>query len=295
LRLGVDDVGVERIERAVVAVAVVHELPVVVRDAGAGVAGLVSARLADGAAGTHPAPVVLQPAHHAVGIGEVEREVVELAERELVEVLPRLRAVVRGVGAAVGAEEEVVGIGRVDRHRVEVAVRLARAVRAPGAAAVVGDVQAEAQQVDALVVLRIDADLREVERARGAVADALPGLAAVVRAEEAAFAAAVVGEGAAVAAEVGLDDGVEDARVLREEVEADAPGPRGQAAGADGADRCRAPSTCRRRRRSGRRRLRDRRSGSSRPCGGARTSPRRRCAGFRDRGGRRRRPCRRRS
>src|SRR6185503_10786519 len=103
-------------------------------------------------------------------------------------------------------------------------------LRAAGAAErlppVVRDRQVPARKVDPLVVLRVDGDAREVERAEVDRAGALPGLAAVVAPEQAAADRVVVHDRPAGAAEVALDHGVHDARVLRIDREADPPGAR---------------------------------------------------------------------
>src|SRR5262249_30352714 len=90
------------------------------------------------------------------------------------------------------------------------------------------DVQGVSEHVDAVGVLGVDADLREVERPRVQRARARPGVAAVLGAIDAAALAADivdrVGPGF-----VGLDDREHDARILRGDREADACGPRRKA------------------------------------------------------------------
>ncbi len=88
-------------------------------------------------------------------------------------------------------------------------------------AAVVGDVKRDAEDVDALVVVRVHANLPVIERPRHQVVELLPALALVVGTEDAALVdvggvglrhlAAVVHRAVGL---VGLHDGVDDARVL---------------------------------------------------------------------------------
>src|SRR5438128_1904842 len=136
--------------------------------------------------------------------------------------IPVRAAVVRLVDAAVGSEQQTLGRARIDRERVAVGMDVLEAVLAPGLPAVLGDVEDEAEHVDLLVVLRIDADLAEIERARVEVALALPRIAAVVAPEHPPrFARDVVDiRGPARGA---LDDGIDDVRILREDREPDAP------------------------------------------------------------------------
>ena len=141
-------------------------------------------------------------------------------------------------------------VARVDPQRVVIAVALA-AHHVEGAAAVDRLVGAGAGRVDDLGVGRIDANLAVVHRSIVVVAAELPGLAAVVRAPDAARApdrasaprraaaaaaaattatalaglherAVVVDAGAGAAARSDLDLGVDDVRLRAADAEADA-------------------------------------------------------------------------
>src|SRR6185503_21083663 len=98
-----------------------------------------------------------------------------------------------------------------------------------GPAAVVGDRKVPPRQVDPVGVLRIDRDPREIERPEVDRADPLPGVAAIVAAEQPAALRVVVADPRAGAAAVALDHRVHDARILREEGEPDAARARRQA------------------------------------------------------------------
>ena len=97
---------------------------------------------------------------------------------------------------------------------------LARAP-APGVAAVVGEVQPPAEQVDAMIVVGIDPDAREVERPGVEVADMGPRVAAIFGAEDPAAAQPVVERPADPSALVGLDDRHQDLRVAMMDVDTD--------------------------------------------------------------------------
>ena len=125
--------------------------------------------------GAAPGLVVLESAVHAVErLARIGGDVVELADREVVDELPRGDAVEALEHAAVGAEQHVLAVRGIDPHRVAVRMQVARPARREGDAAVVRPVQVGAQQVDARAVVGLHADLAEVERARRERADALP-------------------------------------------------------------------------------------------------------------------------
>ena len=160
---------------------------------------------------------------------------VELRQRQLVRVVPVLAAVVGDAHAVVVAEDDVLRVRRVDPHRVVVAAEAER--RRPGLAAVGGVRHADRQHVDVVRVVRVDADLHVVVAGPAADlllvgADLLPRLPAVVGpvdllADHAgarlALAQLLQAVGVGHARLVGvLDVRVEDERVLRVDVEADA-------------------------------------------------------------------------
>jgi hypothetical protein len=83
-----------------------------------------------------PAAVVLEPAVDVVRALVVERDLVELGERDGVHEVPAAAAVVARVDPAVAAEQHVVGVRGIDPERVEVAVDLVDHVGLEGLAAV---------------------------------------------------------------------------------------------------------------------------------------------------------------
>ncbi len=93
---------------------------------------------------------------------------------------PGAAHVVRHRQPAVIAGQDVVGVGRVDPDAVHVVVRHQRRVGLEGAAAVHRHVQPHAPQVDALRAGGVDADLREVHRARVGAGRLAPRLPAVI-------------------------------------------------------------------------------------------------------------------
>ncbi len=171
---------------------------------------------------------VIEPPRHRRQAGHDERGVVLLRDVEPVRVLvvhrhhvvlgmrlvedggPAPPAVQRDVGPAVVDLQHDLRVVRVDPDAVIVAVR--RAEAGEGLAAVHRLVEPELVDVDLVLVLRVDADVVEVERARAqplAVVDQRPGLAGVARLVEAALGAGR------------LDHRVEHPRIAARDVEVD--------------------------------------------------------------------------
>ncbi len=199
---GVDDVRVARLGQGLVAVAADGHVPVLVGDAGA----------RGGARRTALRVVVLGAAVDVVeGLGVVDRHAVVLPQRHVGLELPGRAGVPGLVDAAVAADQQVVGVGRVDPQRVVVDVAVLALHPAPALAAVAGDLQEGVEHVDLVDVDRVADQLVVVLRAGAHLrALLLPGLAAVGGAEDAALAHGR------------LDDGVDHVRVDRGQVEADA-------------------------------------------------------------------------
>ena len=109
-------------------------------------------------------------------------------------------------------------------------MHLCEAILAEGLSPVFGDVQHEPEDVHEAIVLRVDANLAEVERTRVQRARPRPGVAAIGRPEDAAAPAEHLIDALrpAIAA---LDDRDDHLRVLREDGEPDSSGLDGQAAG----------------------------------------------------------------
>ena len=103
-------------------------------------------------------PVVLQAAAHAIRHLEVEADAVELPHREVVQAIVRAALVVRLEQSRIAGHDEVARVVRVDPHRVVVFVDAEHA-GAPRIAAVVGEREIHRHAVQAIRVLRVDADL----------------------------------------------------------------------------------------------------------------------------------------
>ena len=173
LRLGVHQIRIRRIERAVRAVAASDRQPVRVADS------LLAARVAR----PYPVRVVLQPTADAIRHRVVGIDAKELAAGKSIEVCPPFRAVVALVQPAVRAQKHALRHVRIDRERVVVRMHILEAILTPRLAAIVGHVEHESQHVNALVVLGIHANLAEVERAWIELALTSPGRTGVVAAK----------------------------------------------------------------------------------------------------------------
>src|SRR5262249_9470367 len=128
LALVVDQVRVFRIDAADEAVAAADTHPVFIDRADA----------AHPPARPAPAAVVLQTAVDPVRLLVADRNVIKLAQRRLVEVVPVSGAVVGDVQPAIAADEHVPAIARVDPQGVAVGVDALTSVAAEDLAAVVG-------------------------------------------------------------------------------------------------------------------------------------------------------------
>ena len=197
LRFGVDRARVLRIDLRLEAVAAVNREPVVIRDT------LAAAHRARAA----PGVVVLQAAVDVVGRLHVVGDVVELPEVHVVDGLPGLGPVVADANAAVRAFDNVVRVVRVDPHRVVIVVQ--RFLQRECLAAVVRDVQVNAEHVDPRIRGWVNAHLAEVHRPRVDVRHLAPRLPRIVRPVRAAFLGV-------------FDARVDDVRIPAVDVHADA-------------------------------------------------------------------------
>src|SRR5690606_5327269 len=175
LRLVVEVAVRARLELVVHAVAAAHALPHLEVD---GAAGRVRAV-------RHLRAVVLEPTGHAVRVGHVVADRVELGERLEVRVVPVAAAVVGHAHAVVVTQDHVVRVLGVDPERVVVAAEVPGA--APGPAAVARDERADGQHVDHVGVVGVDDDLavvvgRAAAHGLAVGADLAPRLALVIRA-----------------------------------------------------------------------------------------------------------------
>jgi hypothetical protein len=155
--------------------------------------------------------VVLQPAADHVRVLHVGADFVELADRQIVAKEPGLPAIPGDRHAAVAADDQVIGIVGIDPQRVIFGMDGAEHV-AKRPAAVVGDVEAavRTEQVDAVAVARIGANLAVVHRPRIERRPRLPGVAAVGAAVDAGVAAGC------------FHDREDEPRIAAEDVQADA-------------------------------------------------------------------------
>ena len=224
----VDGVRVGGVDGDVESIAAPQAVPLIVDDPV--VLGVVEPGLGLEAGLARPAPglVVLEPAADEVGVAEVHGQVVELADREVVEEVPGLGAVVAQEDPAVGAEPHVLGAGGLDPHGVQVGVQVLGAARGERPAAVVRYPEVGAQQVDPLLVVGLDPDLAEVEGPRRVGAEAGPVVSPVVAAEHASGAALRL-ERVDVTTLVRLDHGEDHLGVAAVDVEPDTAGLGGQA------------------------------------------------------------------
>src|SRR5262249_42878636 len=127
-----------------------------------------------------PGAVVLQAAVDVVGPAVVHRDVVELAPRHAIEVLPVRRGIIGHVIATVAADQDVPAVLGVDPHGVPIAAQPAvDAVGAERLAAVLAAVEVDSGGPDDVLVGRVHADDREVEGSLVVAVDADPGVAAV--------------------------------------------------------------------------------------------------------------------
>src|SRR5205807_5404839 len=133
------------------------------------------------AARPRPRAVVLQTAHHVVErLPVVGVNLVELPCGEVVDDLPVLAAVHRDGDAAVLPLPHTLRVLRVEPEGVEVDVR-APADWSKCAPAVNGKKQSRGDGEDAVLVLRVNADVRVIEAARddwGLLRDVMPRLSA---------------------------------------------------------------------------------------------------------------------
>ena len=90
------------------------------------------------ATGPHSA-VVLEPGADVIRLVHVVPDLVRLADRDLIRVLPVVSAVAADVDAAVDADDQMLRVRGIDPHRVEVGVNLIAQPGLEGPASVLGD------------------------------------------------------------------------------------------------------------------------------------------------------------
>jgi hypothetical protein len=106
---------------------------------------------------------------------------IELTERHILKPHIRFALIVRDAHAAVAADHRMIRVRGVYPHRMKVNVDLLCAVIAKSLAAIIRDVQLDAEHINALVVIRVNANLTEVHRARVGVAHLRPGCPGIFR------------------------------------------------------------------------------------------------------------------
>jgi len=99
------------------------------------------------------------------GFTIVESNLIELAHREVVELVPVLRLIEADVDSAVRTQQQPVGVGWIDPEGVQIGMHF-RAGALERLAAIVGNAQFEAEDIDTLGIGRIDPYLAEIEAAR---------------------------------------------------------------------------------------------------------------------------------
>ena len=144
-----------------------------------GARGLVLLDLHGGRAWTEPSAVVLKSTADAIGLGHIERNVVELAARDRVEVVPVLASVERLRGPTVRPDDNVAWVGGGDKDCVMVRVQEVREPFTERLSPIVADLGRPAEHIHALRVLGAELDLAKVERPWRPDAPALPSLASV--------------------------------------------------------------------------------------------------------------------
>ena len=112
-----------------------------------------------------PGVVILQASADHIGTPHVGRNLVELADRDVVVIIPVEAAVVADIEAAVMADHHDARVLRIDPERVIIGMRAGE--RLPLLAAVERHLRGRAADENFLVVDRVHADLAEVRRAAG--------------------------------------------------------------------------------------------------------------------------------
>ncbi len=110
---------------------------------------------------------------------------VELADRRLVQVVPRLATVPGHVRPAIGTQHHVTTVSRIDPQGMPVGMHATPKIAAERHATIRGMVLADTQYVDVTLVGRIDLDHAEVHRPRMQAVDPLPVPTSVHRLEDA--------------------------------------------------------------------------------------------------------------
>ena len=133
----------------------------------------------------------MQAAVDAVVAAGVDRDVVELADRRVVQVIEFLAAIVGRINPAVDAEEHVLAVAGVDPEGVAIGVGIAAQVGREPLASVLRLILRNTQDVDVLIVAGIDSHLTEIHGTRVDAVHASPCFTAVGRAVEAAGLVAI--------------------------------------------------------------------------------------------------------
>ncbi len=181
LALGVNRIRIGRVNAADEPVAAVDINPIVVDDA--------ATRRESGPA---PTAVVLQAAINLVVRPRIADDVVELAQGHEIMMVPMFAAIVGDVKSAVRADDHVASVARIDPQGMVIGMHAPILARLKLLAAIGGVGESDAADIEQLVVRRIDAKKREVHRPRIEAVDALPGVAGVVAAINAAGLPAIL-------------------------------------------------------------------------------------------------------
>src|SRR6185437_3182689 len=180
LRLEVNDIGVLRIDPAHEPIAAADENPV-----------LVDRPLSvERVCWPAPTAVVLQTAVGAVRPARIEGDMIKLADGHVVEKLPATHAIVGHIVAAIGSQQHMSAIVRIDPEGMLIRV-ISPFIGLKCLSAIAGSIEADAEDIDVILIAGIDANLAEVHRPGIDAVDARPRFAAVSRFVETAILEAV--------------------------------------------------------------------------------------------------------
>ena len=182
LGFNVNQVWIKRVDPANKAIAAADVLPILIDWSG-------GAFEAD--AWPAPAAVVLQAAVNPVRPFVAHGHVIKLAQRKVIKMVPMCGSIVADIDPAIAADEHVPAIARVDPQSVTIGVDSLAGVGFEGLAAISRAVLSDAQNVDVVLILGIDANDAEIHGSGIEAVDAGPGFAAVAGPEDAAVLEAI--------------------------------------------------------------------------------------------------------
>ena len=167
----IDEIRIIRVDAAHESIAAADAEPVFVNGTAA----------AERQGRTTPGSVVLQTAVDVVRIFGCNRDVIELAQGQRVEMVPAIAAIVGGVDASIDTDDHVSAVARIDPQRVSIGVHPASERGFEGQSAIARFELRNAEQIDLLFVARVDANDAEVHRTGVEAVDANPAFTAIGR------------------------------------------------------------------------------------------------------------------